>query len=342
MNISRRNFLKLSCLALLTGSLTGKLGCNLAAGPPDSPECLDYPGLPDSPKIDILEKEIETHLENNSKLNETFDLYKGVLAVHLAYMDEIEVSLPFKEKEIRNLFRNKRYVLNQHKLKFDPPIFKEILHSIAGVMKEKNPLTPESFMNLLEVQEFKTGNVQEFLSRATSCDKLEMENYIQEIGMDKRAKVDKELISFVTFASASPFYKRCREEVKSITDFSLWRLGFCPVCGQTATIAKHRQEDGARIMECWLCHAEWYHPLMECPYCDNNDQSKLRFFYVNGDNSRQVHVCQKCKHYLKVIDGRAMNKEATLEVEDIATGYLDVVAKKEGYNPPAQNISVYY
>lgn len=336
MNISRRSFLKLSCLAALTVTLTGKQGCKLAAGPPDSTD------LPDSPKIDTLEKEIDTHLEKNKKLNKTFELYKGVLAVHLAYIDKIEVPLPLTKTEIIDLFKRNQYVLSQHQLKFDPTVFKEILHSIIGVMEEKNTETPESLANLPDTQEFEKDNIQEFLNKTTPYDKVEMERYIQKIGMDKRTGVDKELISFVTFTSTSPFYKKCREVVTGITDFYLWQQGFCPVCGQTSTIAKHRQEDGARIMECWLCHAQWYHPRMECPYCDNNDQKKLRFFYIGGDNTRQVHICQVCNRYLKVIDGRAMESETILEVEDIATGYLDVLAQREGYNPPAQNRSVLY
>ena len=128
------------------------------------------------------------------------------------------------------------------------------------------------------------------------------------------------------------------KQINKKVDFSLWRESYCPVCGQTAVIARHRSEDGARVFECWLCHAEWIFPRLECPYCHNSDQKKLRFFYVTGDKARQVHVCEKCKRYLKTIDGKIMEKDALLEIEAIATCYLDELAMREGYIPQTKQL----
>ncbi len=40
---------------------------------------------------------------------------------------------------------------------------------------------------------------------------------------------------------------------------------------------------------------------------------------------------QQCKKYLKIVDERILNKEAVLQIENIVTDYLDLAAKKEGY-----------
>ncbi|RQD76488.1 MAG: formate dehydrogenase accessory protein FdhE [Candidatus Syntrophonatronum acetioxidans] len=338
MNISRRNFLKLSCLAVMAGPLAAKLGCKVREESPDSLAI----SKSKSPEMDNIEEEIDLQLERNSNLDQTFDLYKGIMAIQLTCMDKIQVSPPFSLEEIKDNFHKGQYLLSRSQLDFDPEIFAKTMASITQVMKEKDIKASQPLENLMKAQEFQGENLQEFVNSISSYDKSQLENYIQKTGMDRRTDLDKETISFLTFASASPFYRAYQEEVVKITDYSMWRLGFCPVCGQVATIAKHREEDGARILECWLCYAQWYHPRMECPYCDNKDQDKLRFFYVAGDNSRQVHVCEECKKYLKVIDGRTTERETPLEVEDIATNYLDVLAAREGYTQPAINGSIFY
>ena len=289
------------------------------------------------PEMDRVEREIEFHLEKNKDLAHIFEVYKGILAVHLDYLDKVKVAVPFSEEEIKNFFRKGEYLLSQQQLEFDPVVFKDVLVSITEAIKEKSPQAPEALSGLPEAREFDAENVQEFLNKTAAYDKPQLEKYIQETGMDKRTELDSEIISFVIFAAASLFYSVYMKEVRKITDFSLWRLSYCPVCGQTATIAKHREEDGARILECWLCHAQWYYPRIECPYCDNKDHKKLQFFYVPGDKTRQVHVCEECKSYLKTIDSKAMQKDAILDLEAVATAYLDVLAEREGYKLPGRD-----
>ncbi len=286
------------------------------------------------PNIERVEREIELHLEKNKDLSQIFAVYKGILVVHLDYMDKIKVSVTFTEEEIKDLFRKGSYLLSKQNLEIEPTLLREVVASISKTIKEKSPEAPEALLTLWEMDEFKNENVQNFLQKIAAYDKQQLEKYVQETGMDKRAGLDSEVISFVVFAAISPYYSMYMNEVKKITDFALWRLSYCPVCGQTATIAKHREEDGARILECWLCHAQWYYPRVECPYCDNKDHEKLRFFYVPGDRSRQVHVCEVCKSYLKTIDSKSMEKDAILDLESIATAYLDVLAEREGYKLP--------
>lgn len=286
------------------------------------------------PNIERVEKEIEFHLEKNKDLSQIFEVYKGILAVQLDYLDKIKVSVTFTEEEIKEFFRKGSYLIGEQSLEVDPVLLRDVLISISKAIKEKSPEAPEALLTLSELDEFKEENVQKFLQKITAYDKQQLENYIQETGMDKRAGLDSEVISFVVFATISPFYSMYTNEVKKISDFTLWRMSYCPTCGQTATIAKHREEDGARVLECWLCHAQWYYPRVECPYCNNKDHKKLRFFYVPGDRSRQVHVCEVCKSYLKTIDSKGMEKDAILDLESIATAYLDVLAEREGYKLP--------
>ncbi len=291
---------------------------------------------PYPPSMDRLEQEIAFHLEKNNTLAPIFEVYKSVLAVQLQYLDKIDVAGNMSAEEMKNCFRQEKYLLAEQNPAFDGVIFKELMGSIAEAILEASPEAPETLRRLNTLGEFNAANIDAFLQQAMFFNKQEMESFIEETEMDKRAVLDSEIIAFVIFMSLSPFLTSMMKGAGEGVGFSLWRQGFCPVCGQVAIIAKHDSEDGSRVLECWLCHAQWVFPRLECPYCDNKEQKKLRFFYLQGDKSRQVHVCEECKSYLKTVDAKTMQKDVLLEVEAIATGQLDLLAEKEGYHLPVR------
>lgn len=290
------------------------------------------------PSMERVIKEVESHLEKNKNLEKIFKVYEGIFAIQLDYLDKIRPSINLSESELKEYFRQKKFIMSERKIQIDSKLFREILEAICKAIKKASPASPASLLKLAEAEQFNDENIQDFIQEIALYNKQELENFIKEKEMDKITGLDSEIIAFVIFMSLSPFYSINMKEIRGKVDFSLWRESYCPVCGQTAVIAKHRREDGARVLECWLCHAEWVYPRLECPYCHNSDQKKLRFFYVIGDKARQVHVCEVCKRYLKTIDNKIMEKDALLEIEAIATGYLDKLAQKEGYTPPEEAV----
>ncbi|NMA66365.1 MAG: formate dehydrogenase accessory protein FdhE [Clostridiaceae bacterium] len=290
------------------------------------------------PSMDRVEKEVEFHQKKKAELAQIFEVYKSILKVQLAYPDKIKSSFNnLSEEEIKDYFRKGKYLFSDQKPIIDRVLFLEILQSICKAILKASPKAPETLLTLSSTEEFEEDRFEGFLQDILLFDKQELEKYIEEKNMDKKTNLNSEIISFVIFMSLDPFYGVNMKAVRDTVGFSIWHQGYCPICGQTAVIAKHRKEDGARVLECWLCHAEWVYPRLECPYCDNKDQKKLRFFYVPGDKARQVHVCEICKKYLKTIDTRVLEKEVILGVEAIATGYLDVLAEREGYQLPGRS-----
>jgi FdhE protein len=290
------------------------------------------------PSMDRVEKEIESHLKKKAELAQIFEVYKSILKVQLSCLDKIKASInaALSEEEIKDYFRKGKYLFSDQKPTIERALFQETLQSICKAISKSSPEAPESLLKLSEAEEFEKDKFQGFLKDIALFDKQELEKYIEDNKMDKKADLNSEIISFVIFMSLDPFYSVNMKAVRETVDFSIWRQGYCPICGQTAVLAKHRNEDGARVLECWLCHAEWVYPRLECPYCDNKDQKKLRFFYVPGDKARQVHVCEVCKKYLKTIDTKVLEKDVLLGVEAIATEYLDILAEREGYQSPGK------
>lgn len=289
------------------------------------------------PSMELITGEMEAHLQKNSDLAPLFKIYKGILTAQLNYLGKIKnADNGLSVEEIKNCFRNNKYLLSEKKLVPDPALFMEIFTAVCRALKESSPAAPEPILKLPGAEAFKENKLGELLEAIALFDKQELENYVGEKGIDKTTGLDREIIAFAIFMSLAPFYSAFMKEVSQKVGFTIWRQGYCPICGQTAVMARHRSENGARVLSCWLCHAEWIFPRLECPYCHNKEQKKLRFFYVIGDKARQVHVCEECKFYLKTIDGKVMTKDVFLDVEALATGYLDVLARKEGYKPPGE------
>jgi len=114
-------------------------------------------------------------------------------------------------------------------------------------------------------------------------------------------------------------------------DSGNWLRGYCPVCGREPLIVRLEEETGKRWLFCSLCHTGWVFKRMVCPFCENNDQESLRYFFVENDEAHRIDVCDKCKRYIKTIDSRKIEDVMNLFVENLSTLELDIVADKDGF-----------
>ena len=67
-----------------------------------------------------------------------------------------------------------------------------------------------------------------------------------------------------------------------------------------------------------------------CSICDNQQQDLLQHFVDESDTACRIDQCDKCHHYIKTIDLRALDTPDPV-LEDLATLHLDVVAVQRGY-----------
>ena len=111
-----------------------------------------------------------------------------------------------------------------------------------------------------------------------------------------------------------------------------WSEGYCPVCGREPKIGEIRDEEGSRYHFCNQCGFEWNYLRIKCPFCGNEEQQSLAYFTIEGDERYRVDVCNECKRYIKIVDFREAKQKADLDVEDIATLHLDMLANDEGYD----------
>lgn len=111
-----------------------------------------------------------------------------------------------------------------------------------------------------------------------------------------------------------------------------WLEGYCPICGREPKIGEIRDDEGGRYLFCNQCGFEWHYRRIKCPFCGNEEQQTLAYFTIEEDDRYRVDVCNECKRYIKIVDFRESREKADMDVEDIATLHLDMLANDEGYD----------
>ena len=161
----------------------------------------------------------------------------------------------------------------------------------------------------------------------------EVEAVSAEDALDEAADEESfDLIELFLEECLRPDLEKIAEQYGKIVANSDWSEGYCPICGREPKIGELKEEEGRRWLFCNQCGYEWSFIRIKCPFCGNEEQQSLDFFTIEGDERYRVDVCNECKRYIKIIDFRETKQEANLDVEDIATLHLDMLAYEEGYN----------
>lgn len=112
--------------------------------------------------------------------------------------------------------------------------------------------------------------------------------------------------------------------------FPEWHEGYCPICGSRAAMSELTGDEGRRHLCCSACTFRWPFKRLACPYCGNDDGEMLSYFSVD-DGPCRVDTCRACSRYIKTRDSRKGHADVPLEVEDMTTIHLDLLAVREGF-----------
>ena len=148
----------------------------------------------------------------------------------------------------------------------------------------------------------------------------------------KKLGVKEDVLTFLARNSIKPIFEAYAKVLSTYVDQERWWRGYCPICGSEPFMAELK-EDGARFLVCSSCEFEWRYNRLKCPFCENEDQKKLRYFFTEKEGKAyRVDVCEKCKRYIKTIDTKELGEEVIPLLEDAGTLHLDVLAQQEGYS----------
>ena len=193
------------------------------------------------------------------------------------------------------------------------------------------------FLALLDIAEKRSPGETIELTEKINRGDFDYENlvlssfYMQDDEQPEEMEEDYfDLIELFLEESLRPSLEIVAQKYAGVIARSGWAEGYCPICGKEPKIGQIRGEEG-RYLFCNQCGFEWHFLRIKCPFCSNEEQQSLAYFTVEGDEQYRVDVCNECKRYIKIVDFRESKREPNLDVEDIATLHLDILANEEGY-----------
>jgi len=113
-----------------------------------------------------------------------------------------------------------------------------------------------------------------------------------------------------------------------------WNFGQCPVCASPPLMARLADKAGARHLTCSFCQIEYRAKRLMCPYCGEEDHKMLEVFTAAEEPGYFVHVCLRCKNYIKTVDFREFDRPSLPILDDLESLTLDLAARGQGYGRP--------
>ena len=138
------------------------------------------------------------------------------------------------------------------------------------------------------------------------------------------------MVGQVLSLAMRPFLSRCAEVVQQRPELGLWTHPHCALCGAEPDFAVITPA-AERHLICNRCTLRWKFEPLTCPYCRNNDRSRITSF-ATPDGQYRVYACDRCQRYLKAFDGRRATRPVMPMVDSVATLPLDAAAMQRGYS----------
>jgi formate dehydrogenase maturation protein FdhE len=145
------------------------------------------------------------------------------------------------------------------------------------------------------------------------------------------ARIDPEAegLEAVVQQALRPILTRCAQAIMAKTDLSAWRHHICPLCGGEPDLAVITPA-AERLLICSRCAARWRFDQIACPFCLNDDRTKITSL-ASRDGQYRLSCCDSCQRYIKAFDARRSSRPVLPPVDGVATLPLDAAAIQRGY-----------
>ena len=138
-----------------------------------------------------------------------------------------------------------------------------------------------------------------------------------------------EIVGHVLALAMRPFLSRCAEVLQRHPELSGWGHAHCALCGGEPDLAA-LDAQGDRQLVCGRCLLQWRFDPIACPFCANNDRSRITSFGTS-DGLYRVYGCDACHRYLKAFDARRASRPLMPVLDGVAMLPLDAAAMQRGY-----------
>jgi FdhE protein len=274
-------------------------------------------------------KTIEDYKSANPHYTELLDIMADILILREEYRNNMKDPIfSVEENLITQKMEGGLPLIDFTGKEYDLTRPKEYFNSLISIAEKRMPEVAQNIIDIIKNDEFNW----EKMIRASFDHKVE-EADAQGLLTGHEAEENIDLIDLFTEESLRPELEIIAEKYRGTVEKSNWSEGYCPICGKEPKIGEIRdEEEGKRYLFCHQCGFKWHFHRIKCPFCGNEEQHSLAYFEVEGEERYRVDVCNKCRRYIKTVELPKSSEEPNLDVEDIATLHLDMIAYDEGYN----------
>lgn len=276
-------------------------------------------------------KTIEDYKMTNPHYTDLLDILAEILILREEYRKSMKNPIfSVQEKLIPGKMEGGLPLIDLAGQKYDLTRPKEYFYSLIAIAEKRIPADAQKFLDVIKDEQFDWETI---IRASFNPGPEEEESLEKEVKTPGEHDDQLDLIDLFIEESLRPELEAIAEQYGALVEKSGWTEGYCPICGKEPKIGEIREsEDGRRYLFCHQCGYKWHFRRIKCPFCGNEEQHSLAYFAVEGEESHRVDVCNKCRRYIKIIELPKSSEDVNLDVEDITTLHLDMLAYEEGYN----------
>lgn len=222
-------------------------------------------------------------------------------------------------KKILDKLQNGIPLIDRNNMHFDGTIMAAHVRALLQILQSRTPESEGGIADMLRKNQYNLADAwhQAYPEGALS-----------------HRKGGGDIIDFLVRETLHPVLEIYAEALQPLLPQEGWENGHCPMCGEPPALAMLAGDTGKRFLICGDCATRWPFPRTACPFCRNTDQEGLSYLFIENDDKYRIDVCDACRHYLKTVDLRSMDRPVDFEVEDLITLHLDMIAMENGYTHP--------
>ena len=274
--------------------------------------------------LDQIKQQIARFQREKPHYREILDLYALILEEQAKARPQLKIIVPEVNKKLARSRLDKGLpLLDKEGFAIDLEVAQRLFYTLSAICQGTTPKMGAEIPRIIEAAEQGALVLRDLLSRHYD------RGYLKEVA--EHGNVDEGILSFLVRTSVRPCLEFQMEQLRSLVDRETWQRGECPLCGSLPQMAQLRDEEGKRYLQCSLCGCQWRWERIACPYCSNKAFDSLHYLCSDDEEAYRVDLCDQCKGYIKTIDSRKLDYEPFLDLEDIVTIHLDILALEKGF-----------
>jgi len=278
--------------------------------------------------LDQIKERIAWLRKERPHYRDILDLYAQILEEHWKILPQLKITMPqVNKKLVQSRLAKGLPLLGKEGFAIDLEAAQRLFHTVGEIGQGATPKMGDEIPRITEAAESGKLDLQALLSKHYNGDYLTHEA--------EHSGVDEGILSFLVQASVRPSVVAQMEQLKDSVNLEEWLQGQCPLCGSAPQMAQLRDEGGKRHLQCPFCGCQWRWERIACPYCSNKAFDSLHYLYSEEEEAYRVDLCDHCKGYIKTVDSRKLDYDPYLDLEDVVTIHLDILAMEKGYRRSA-------